>query len=243
MLESALNLLKVCQTEAKKDKLREAVRTHRAKAEQLRAQIKQTRGEDSQEWHVEGRKHSSSRNVHVVVQWSVLFQLYTELCTCTGLPSAQQEALAMMSHPPPSPSPPTPTQPLLPEQQRSKVIEELLSTEKDFLHQMEVCCEVVVPALTEVGRPAPADGVPVAHLLPSPPPKVPGINTDILFGNMEDIVRVSRRLLHAMEGACTEQQMVGEVFMTFAPQMREVYAVYCRNHDSAAALVEKVKGI
>ena len=44
MLESAQNLLKVCQTEVKRDKLREAMRMHRAKIEQLREQISEIRG-------------------------------------------------------------------------------------------------------------------------------------------------------------------------------------------------------
>ena len=44
MLESAQNLLHICQNETKEEKLREAVRTHKIKAEQLKQQVKDARG-------------------------------------------------------------------------------------------------------------------------------------------------------------------------------------------------------
>ena len=72
--------------------------------------------------------------------------------------------------------------------------------------------------------------------------QVPDINTEILFGNIEEVTHVSQRFLDALQDACTKEQMVGEVFVTFAPEMRGVYAVYCRNHDNAAGLLEKVCG-
>ena len=56
------------------------------------------------------------------------------------------------SRPPAPPSPPSRPPPPNSSirQQRSKVIDELLSTEKDFHHQMELCCTKVIPALKEV---------------------------------------------------------------------------------------------
>ena len=67
--------------------------------------------------------------------------------------AAQQEVMVeTQSRPPAPPSPPSrpppPNSSL--RQQRSKVIDELLSTEKDFHHQMELCCTKVIPALKEV---------------------------------------------------------------------------------------------
>ena len=44
MLESAQNLLKVCRTEGKQEKLREAVRSHYANVRKLKRTIKETRG-------------------------------------------------------------------------------------------------------------------------------------------------------------------------------------------------------
>ncbi len=44
MLESALNLLTICQNEVKREKLKEAVQRHRARAGELREQIREARG-------------------------------------------------------------------------------------------------------------------------------------------------------------------------------------------------------
>lgn len=63
----------------------------------------------------------------------------------------------------------------------------------------------------------------------------------MLFGNMEEVAELSGDFLRALEEACKEKQApVGAVFVTFAPRVKSVYGVYCRNHDNAAALYEKV---
>ena len=62
---------------------------------------------------------------------------------------------------------------------------------------------------------------------------------------MEEVTALSGDFLQALEEACQEgkQAAIGGVFVTFAPKMKSVYAVYCGNHDSAAALHEKVCGV
>ena len=130
MLESAQNLIKVCQNETKLDKLAEALRTHRVNSDRLRQQLKEAKGGHG----------------HLVLCVVVL----TPLCTHT----AQREVSSSLSLPPVPPSPPppstSPNEALLPEHQRSKIIEELLLTEKDFHHQMQLCCSKIMPALQEV---------------------------------------------------------------------------------------------
>ncbi len=66
------------------------------------------------------------------------------------------------------------------------------------------------------------------------------INSDVLFGNLEEVARLSGDLLSALEETCQGQQLVGDVFVTFAPRLRDTYGMYCRNHDGAAAILEKV---
>ena len=51
---------------------------------------------------------------------------------------------------------------------------------------------------------------------------------------------LSRDFLAALEEASQGQQLVGEVFVTFAPKLRDIYGVYCRNHDGAASILERV---
>jgi len=38
---------------------------------------------------------------------------------------------------------------------------------------------------------------------------------------------------------CFNQVSVGSVFIEHSPHMKEVYKIYCRNHDDATALLEK----
>ena len=51
---------------------------------------------------------------------------------------------------------------------------------------------------------------------------------------------MSHDLLEALRGTCAEEEKVGEVFVRFGPRLRSAYAAYCRNHDTASSLVEKV---
>ena len=51
---------------------------------------------------------------------------------------------------------------------------------------------------------------------------------------------MSHDLLEALRGTCAEEEKVGEVFVRFGPRLRSAYASYCRNHDTASSLVEKV---
>ena len=71
-------------------------------------------------------------------------------------------SLQILSPPPPSPPPPPHSSspiPTIPEEapnplglQRSKVIEELLFTERDYHHQMQLCCSKVLPGLSNVSH-------------------------------------------------------------------------------------------
>lgn len=64
----------------------------------------------------------------------------------------------------------------------------------------------------------------------------------MLFANMVEVTELSGEFLLALEEACQDKQTpVGGVFMTFAPRMRGVYGAYCRSHDTATALYEKVR--
>ncbi len=70
--------------------------------------------------------------------------------------------------------------------------------------------------------------------------QLPDINSDVLFGNLEEVATLSGEILAALEETCQGQQLVGEVFVTFAPRLKDTYGMYCRNHDGAAAILEKV---
>ncbi len=67
------------------------------------------------------------------------------------------------------------------------------------------------------------------------------IQAEVLFGNIEEVTALSRDLLTDLEETSqAKHSLVGGVFVTFAPRIKSVYAAYCRNHDNASALNEKV---
>ncbi len=63
------------------------------------------------------------------------------------------------------------------------------------------------------------------------------INSELLFGNLDEVASLSKDLLSALEEG---KPLVGGVFVTFAPRLRDTYGMYCRNHDVAASILEKV---
>ena len=72
------------------------------------------------------------------------------------------------------------------------------------------------------------------------PPQISDINTETLFGNIAEVTRLSGDFLTSLEESSRNEEAVGGVFMSYSSRLREVYAGYCRNHDSAAAMLEKV---
>lgn len=67
------------------------------------------------------------------------------------------------------------------------------------------------------------------------------INSELLFGNLREVTCVSHDLVRALRDAYKTEEKVGAVFVKFGPRLRSSYAVYCRSHDTASSLVEKVR--
>ena len=66
------------------------------------------------------------------------------------------------------------------------------------------------------------------------------INSELLFGNLDEVTCVSHDLMTSLRDTCQTEEKVAGVFVKFGPRLRTAYAAYCRNHDTASALVEKV---
>ena len=66
----------------------------------------------------------------------------------------------------------------------------------------------------------------------------------MLFSNIEQVTELSGNITTSLDGIQTEDEgggnKVGVVFREFASKIKEVYGTYCRNHDSASQLLEKV---
>uniref|UniRef100_A0A3P8YLN0 Dynamin-binding protein n=1 Tax=Esox lucius TaxID=8010 RepID=A0A3P8YLN0_ESOLU len=103
---------------------------------------------------------------------------------------------------------------------RSKVIQELVQTERDFLTDLDLCIQEVVKPLRERQV----------------------VDVDRLFTNMETVCEVSATLLHGLQNAIAEPdpeaQVIGEVFIHCKSALENVYKIYCYHHDDANSLLK-----
>lgn len=99
-------------------------------------------------------------------------------------------------------------------EKRSKVVEELLQTERDYIRDLEMCIERIMVPLQQA--------------------QIPNIDFEGLFGNMQMVIKVSKQLLADLEVS----DAVGPVFLEHRDELEGTYKVYCQNHDEAISLLE-----
>ncbi|XP_042701154.2 dynamin-binding protein isoform X1 [Chrysemys picta bellii] len=99
-------------------------------------------------------------------------------------------------------------------EKRSKVIEELLQTERDYIRDLEMCVEQIMVPLQQA--------------------QVPNVDFEGLFGNIQMVISFSKQLLGTLEAG----DAVGPAFLAHQAGLEEVYKVYCQNHEEAIALLE-----
>ncbi|NXJ79014.1 DNMBP protein, partial [Trogon melanurus] len=99
-------------------------------------------------------------------------------------------------------------------EKRSKVIEELLQTERDYIRDLEMCVERIMMPLQQA--------------------QMQNIDFEALFGNIHLVISFSKQLLSALETS----NAIGPVFLAQRAELESVYRVYCQNHDEAIALLE-----
>ncbi|CAF3955367.1 unnamed protein product [Rotaria magnacalcarata] len=104
------------------------------------------------------------------------------------------------------------------QRRRQHAISELLSTERDYLRDLELLHETFLGS----------------NAISCPD----SINKKLLFGNINDINDVSHRLLNLLEFECSKSQQnddahccIGLVFNGLIDQLKHAYAEYCRNHE------------
>ncbi|XP_028331612.1 dynamin-binding protein isoform X3 [Gouania willdenowi] len=99
-------------------------------------------------------------------------------------------------------------------EKRSKVIEELLQTEKDYIKDLQMCVDEIVEPLQKK--------------------QVKNVDFDGLFGNIGTVIDLSERLFESLQ----ETDSIGKVFVDYKVELEEVYKIYCQNHDDAISLLE-----
>ncbi|TEA16112.1 hypothetical protein DBR06_SOUSAS34810008, partial [Sousa chinensis] len=103
---------------------------------------------------------------------------------------------------------------------RSKIIKELLQTEKDYLNDLDLCIREVVQPLRNK--------------------QIDQLDVDSLFSNIESVHRVSAKLLSLLEEATTdvEPAMQVIVFLQIKGPLEDIYKIYCYHHDEAHSVLE-----
>uniref|UniRef100_A0AAQ5YJK0 Dynamin-binding protein n=1 Tax=Amphiprion ocellaris TaxID=80972 RepID=A0AAQ5YJK0_AMPOC len=99
-------------------------------------------------------------------------------------------------------------------EKRSKVIEELLQTERDYIKDLQMCVEEIIEPLQRK--------------------QVKNVDFEGLFGNISSVIDLSQRLFDTLK----ETDSTGKVFLDFKAELEEVYKIYCQNHDDAISLLE-----
>nr|XP_033791632.1 rho guanine nucleotide exchange factor 38 [Geotrypetes seraphini] len=105
---------------------------------------------------------------------------------------------------------------------RSKIIGELVQTEKDYLKDLELCIREVVQPLRNK--------------------QIEGLDVDVLFSNIESVSQISAKLLSLLEEATTDvepdMQVIGELFLQIKGPLEDVYKIYCYHHDDSQTVLE-----
>ncbi|KAJ8407566.1 hypothetical protein AAFF_G00274230 [Aldrovandia affinis] len=103
---------------------------------------------------------------------------------------------------------------------RSKVIQELVQTERDYLTDTEHCIREVLQPLREAQV----------------------VDVERLFANMESVCEVSAELLQRLQEATAEPdpeaQVIGDIFIQAKAVLEDVYKMYCYQHDEANILLK-----
>ncbi|PNI71899.1 ARHGEF37 isoform 4 [Pan troglodytes] len=72
--------------------------------------------------------------------------------------------------------------------------------------------------------------------------QLPQGDLDVLFSNIDDIIKVNSRFLHDLQETASKEeeqvQLVGNIFLEFQEELEQVYKVYCASYDQALLLVD-----
>ncbi|XP_053556774.1 LOW QUALITY PROTEIN: rho guanine nucleotide exchange factor 38 [Bombina bombina] len=107
-------------------------------------------------------------------------------------------------------------------EKRSKILAELIQTERDYLNDLELCIREVVQPLQKHHSER--------------------FDVDVLFSNIESVCQISAKLVSLLEEATTdvdpEHQVIGDVFLEIKGPLEDVYKIYCYHHDEAHSVLE-----
>uniref|UniRef100_A0A8B9Q2C2 Rho guanine nucleotide exchange factor 37 n=1 Tax=Apteryx owenii TaxID=8824 RepID=A0A8B9Q2C2_APTOW len=104
-------------------------------------------------------------------------------------------------------------------------VEELITTEASYVHNLQLCVSDVRAHLQEK--------------------QLPDLDLEGLFSNTDDILQVSRRFLEGLEATANQESeqllCISALFQEFKEEMETVYKIYCASYEHALLLVESYR--
>ncbi|XP_062942836.1 rho guanine nucleotide exchange factor 37 [Cynocephalus volans] len=104
--------------------------------------------------------------------------------------------------------------------QQRLAIRELIDTEVSYLHMLQLCAYDIRSRLQQLLQE----------------------DLDVLFSNIDDIIKVNSRFLHDLQETASREEeqvyLIGNLFLEFQEEFERVYKVYCTSYDQALLLVE-----
>ncbi|XP_058136879.1 rho guanine nucleotide exchange factor 37 isoform X2 [Dasypus novemcinctus] len=99
-------------------------------------------------------------------------------------------------------------------------VRELVDTEGSYVHTLQLCASDIRSRLQQL----------------------PQEDLDVLFSNIDAIIKVNSRFLHALQDTDSRKEeqvhQIGNLFLEFQEELEQVYKVYCASYDQALLLVE-----
>ncbi|XP_012597064.2 rho guanine nucleotide exchange factor 37 isoform X1 [Microcebus murinus] len=99
-------------------------------------------------------------------------------------------------------------------------VKELVDTEATYLHMLRLCGSDIRSRLQQL----------------------PQGDLDVLFSNIDEIIKVNGRFLHALQETASKEEeqvsLIGNLFLEFQEELEQVYKVYCAGYEQALQLVE-----
>nr|XP_009670235.1 PREDICTED: rho guanine nucleotide exchange factor 37 isoform X1 [Struthio camelus australis] len=104
-------------------------------------------------------------------------------------------------------------------------VEELITTEASYVHNLQLCVSDIRAHLQEK--------------------QLPDLDLEGLFSNIDDILHVARRFLEGLEATANQdyEQLlcISALFQEFKEEMETVYKIYCASYEHALLLVESYR--
>ncbi|XP_062443189.1 rho guanine nucleotide exchange factor 37 isoform X2 [Rhea pennata] len=104
-------------------------------------------------------------------------------------------------------------------------VEELITTEASYVHNLQLCVSDIRAHLQEK--------------------QLPDLDLEGLFSNTDDILHVSRRFLEGLEATANQEYeqllCISALFQEFKEEMETVYKIYCASYEHALLLVESYR--